>query len=476
MKTLPGITLPSELTLVDSAKHGSKLSRRLGEILRTIALVNKLNAAIASVEAERAALRSETGDLGEVYPAYDVIVLCKFTPPRFSSTQLADLNRLYTLASHYGCEPADIKAAERPSKPLRKRSKARLQSKEERAAYYAKKKVKRERKWEEKRLAREFEWQLELATWPPFVPRNPINSLQIVQMAPEKLASLPQFQGFRDRTLSILNADKSAYVAKVSPRKCKHVNKRSHTFSTGEVISLCPDCNKTEGTEVLHVPNLDKPTAASKLFYNMLLKKEGLSVKAGINLAALSYQTPTKMSAIEHAKAYRDRWGGIRVNLHSWTRERDGEEEGGWRELIKKGKLSLSKPTLSSHSDKSVRDYRARGILRRKRIMYQSHLRFLTASGVANALVQRTKAPNIVRTTAANGTTKNKKRRRQQVNEHSGVWPTDLQQAATQRNHHAANDRLTGDYRKGTRTAAAEDVNWLSNQAEYCGTACPFNS
>lgn len=382
-----------QLHLSPSPASRPVLDARLGNLLRAIAQVNALNAAVASVAAELAALRQDSSALAEVYPAYDVIVLCKFNPPRFSSAELANLNRIYILASRHGCEPSDIKASERPSKPLRRRS-TRLLSPEQRAAYWAERRDAGKRKREKARLAMEAAWQRELATWPPFVPRNPINSLGVV---------------YRD--LSIHSAPPlvaSTYLPKANPRTCEHVNMRSYTFSSGEVISLCPDCDKTSGTEALHVPNIFKPTEARMLFYGDLLDAQGLSIFEGLN-KVLSYWTPSKMSAIEHARAFTDRFGGKRVKLRSWTEERDCNDE----ELPSSSSRHHAASTITVRSDnKGVRDYRAREIARAQGDYEPAVGEGAHCKRCGQGFTAPVRVPSTARTIAASGITKNKTHRR----------------------------------------------------------------
>lgn len=129
--------------------------------------------------------------------------------------------------------------------------------------------------------------------------------------------------------------------------RCKHHAKRSFTFKEGNLITLCLDCGKAEGHEVLLVKNIVKPNAEMLEFYRLLLNEVGLSNHAGLHKDNLSYYASSTLLAKVHTIVKEKLIGGKRVTLTSWT-ETDG---GGDRQSF----------------DSSVRDHRAQGIVKQDR-------------------------------------------------------------------------------------------------------------
>ena len=170
-------------------------------------------------------------------------------PHRFSTAHLANVNRQHIVADHHGCQPCDIAASE-TTKPF-SRTKLRLLSAEQSSARCIEVTERRDNEREEKKRQREAEWLRELATWPPFIPRNPINPSVVVERDREWFKQHPPATfvlSYRvtNKTLPPPPIDLLANV-----RICVHRRKRSFPFTTGGAISLCPDCGMTHGHNVL---------------------------------------------------------------------------------------------------------------------------------------------------------------------------------------------------------------------------------
>jgi len=333
MQSALPVTPPSPYTS-HLARAVSRYASPLGDLLASLVRLNDaLSRNITEVKAELAALR-----------AAERTKQARLHAKNFFAEQILAEKLQRKEPRFYQVTPEDIAWGERPTKSIHRRSKVRILSAEERAAYCAKKKADCESKREQLRLAREAEWQRELATWPKFVPRKTIKATQVVVRSAEWLKQQPTFSGLNYSPnlvkLPLLPIDNLA-----GAQVCTHRLKRSFTFSTGETITLCPDCGKAKGHAVLLVENIFKASDACTLFYGELLCKAGLSEYAGLN-SNLSYMTPNKMIAMEHARTARLLWGGTRVKLNSWASEKDGEDS-----KYGDGETSIS--------DRSVRDYRA---------------------------------------------------------------------------------------------------------------------
>jgi len=293
---------------------------------------------------------------------------------QFSSAHLANINRQDIIADHHGCARADIASSER-TKPLRhgQRFKRYLDwdaIEKERSAQYIERTQQCDDEREEKQQERETAWQLELATWPSFVPYKGelketfcphhvwnarycqlcapasggglITRAEVVQLFSYKPLDLEK--SFQDPTVDYLKAQKP----------CKEHNVCSWTFKDRTTITLCRDCGKTTGHKVLrvHNPNVSNQlTEEGRLFYDMLLRSVGLDMTAGMS-SNLSYHAPKKISMIEHAQGFKKRYGGTRVNLNSCHTDFDRNDEDGW----KRGN------PREMRGDSGVRDYRANEI------------------------------------------------------------------------------------------------------------------
>lgn len=236
---------------------------------------------------------------------------------QFSSAHLATLNRFDIIADHHGCTLHDIAHVER-SKPLSRGQKFKFNVdwvavEKERAAYCVFKKAQRQLEREEKHQAREAEWQRELATWPAFVPRNTINATHVVVRDSEWLKQQPTFLSYNPTTCKHNIKVDDCQVCSPLPLDylankviCFHRNLRSFTFSTGETVKMCPDCDTFDArrTGILTtVPKLADATMQHTVQrWEERLEAKGLPKELPDN-PIVSFVPSMKMDKIEHAQA-----------------------------------------------------------------------------------------------------------------------------------------------------------------------------
>ena len=167
----------------------------------------------------------------------------------------------------------------------------------ERAETCAEAKNRSELDHEKKNLACEAEWQRELATWPPLVPRNPIDALQPVVRDLTTLNNTRPVKPFLDGgSLTVI------------PRTCLfHDRMREFTFKSGETIKMCPDCTSFDKQRVtiLKAGKLAEARMRhTKERWEERLKAEGLLAEPPDNPIVLSRKQLKKdLEAIQHAQA-----------------------------------------------------------------------------------------------------------------------------------------------------------------------------
>lgn len=158
-------------------------------------------------------------------------------------------------------------------------------------------KTRRDREREKKQLACEAAWQRELATWPPFVPRNPIDALQ-----PKIVRDLTTLNG-----ATPIKPFLGDYLAATSARTCTHHNLRSFNFSTGETIKKCLDCTAFDKQRItiLKTGKLSESRVLrTQQRWEERLNAEGLPAEPPDNPIVLSHKQLRKdLEAIEHAQA-----------------------------------------------------------------------------------------------------------------------------------------------------------------------------
>ncbi len=225
----------------------------------------------------------------------------------FSSAHLANLNRQHIIADHHGCTPSDVALSER-TKPFPHPT-ARLSS-EQRSAMCAHLTERRDHEREEKTIKREAEWRCELASWPPFIPRNPINTPQLV---------------LRDLgTLNIASPVKpfvGDYLAEVNPETCAHPNLHSFTFSTGQTIKMCADCTAFDKQRIAQLKTGSIPKA-QMLRWEERLEAEGLPKELPHN-PIVSFYSSVKMDKIEHVREAEEKASQAKNNYRASQIRRD---------------------------------------------------------------------------------------------------------------------------------------------------------